>query len=74
MIVELTPWILSVCTVVTMILAGNKNPLAWWLGIGSQAIWLYFDWTVEAWGLMPLAVVLTFIYGRNLRKWRAEAV
>jgi len=63
---------LSALTVVTMTLAGNKNPLAWWLGIGSQVVWLYFDWTVGAWGLMPLSVVLTAIYGRNLRKWQRE--
>lgn len=64
------PWILAFWTVATMWLAGNRAPVAWWSGIASQGLWLYFDWRVEAWGLMPLAVVLTAVYVRNLRKWR----
>ena len=68
------PWILAAWTVVTMWLAGNKNVWAWYGGIASQALWLYFDYRVEAWGLMPLAVVLTFVYARNLRRWKTEIV
>ncbi len=67
------PWILMVWTVVTMWLAGNKNPLAWYSGIASQALWLVFDWHVEAWGLMPLAIVLTVVYARNLMRWKQVA-
>jgi hypothetical protein len=26
----------------------------------------------QAWGLLPLTVVLTGIYGRNLLRWRRE--
>ncbi len=73
MVDALIPWFLMGCTMVTMKLAGDKNPLAWKIGIASQAVWLYFDYTVEAWGLMPLAVILTAIYVRNLRRWQREA-
>ena len=65
----LLPWLLSCWTVVTMTLAGNKSVWAWRSGIASQGLWLVFDYHVEAWGLMPLAVVLTAVYYRNLRKW-----
>lgn len=64
------PWILACWTVTSMWLAGNKTPWAWVSGIASQGLWLYFDYRVEAWGLMPLAVVLTAVYLRNLKKWR----
>ena len=72
MVDDFIPWILAAWTVATMILAGNKNPLAWYSGIASQALWLYFDYRVEAWGLMPLAVILTAVYMRNLRRWQKE--
>lgn len=68
------PWFLFGLTVLTMTLAGNKNPWAWRLGIASQVVWLWFDYRVEAYGLMPLAIVLTTIYYRNLRKWESEKV
>lgn len=70
MVNDFIPWILAAWTVATMWLAGNKNPLAWYSGIASQLLWLYFDYTVQAWGLMPLAVILTGVYWRNLRRWR----
>jgi hypothetical protein len=70
---DVIPWVLAALTVLNMWLAGNKNPWAWRLGIGSQALWLYFDYTVQAWGLMPLAIILTWVYLRNLRRWTAEA-
>lgn len=67
------PWILSANVVLMMWLVGNKNPLAWWIGISSQALWLYFDWKVEAWGLMPLALVLTVVYFRNWQRWTSHS-
>ena len=69
---QITPWVLMAWTVLTMELAGRKHPLTWHSGIASQGLWLYFDWTVEAWGLMPLALILTVVYVRNLRRWKAE--
>ena len=68
------PWLLAGWTVTTMWLAGNKSVWAWYSGIASQALWLVFDYQVKAWGLMPLAVVLTAVYGRNLLRWKKEKV
>lgn len=64
------PWILAGWTVANMWLAGSLNPLAWWSGIASQVLWLYFDWQVGAYGLMPLAIILTVVYWRNLQRWK----
>lgn len=63
------PWILSVWVVAQMWLAGNQDIRCWYVGIAGQVLWLYFDYQVEAWGLMPLAIFLTFIYVRNIIKW-----
>ena len=46
-----------------MWLAGNQNRAAWMLGLLNQAFWLMFIVMYEAWGLLPLAVALTFVYG-----------
>lgn len=70
--VEVTSWFLMGWTVLNMWLIGNKTVWAWYSAIASQAVWLYFDYLVGAYGLMPLAVVLTVIYVRNIRKWRKE--
>lgn len=67
--IDYLPWVLMVWTVVNMWLAGNKNVLAWYSGIVSQGGWLLFDFYVQAWGLMPLAVILTAVYVRNIRRW-----
>jgi nicotinamide riboside transporter PnuC len=59
-------------TVVVMWLAGSKRSLAWLLGLIGQAGWLAFVILFQAWGLLPLVVVLTVVYTRNLLRWRTE--
>ena len=67
---DVLPWVLSCLTLATMWLAGSKNIWAWYIGIPSQGLWLILDIHYQAWGLIPIAVALTFIYARNLRAWR----
>ena len=71
---QLIPLFLSVNTIVVMWLAGSKNFLGWALGLAGQAAWLAFIVEFEAWGLLPLSVALIFVYGRNLIRWRREAI
>lgn len=68
------PWILSINTIILMWLAGNKNSLSWILGLIGQAGWFLFVILYEAWGLLPLCVALTFVYSRNLLKWRIKNI
>jgi hypothetical protein len=70
---QLLPVALSANTIVVMWLAGNKKALAWVLGLIGQAGWLLFVIVFEAWGLMPLVVALSFVYGRNLWRWTHES-
>lgn len=69
--IDVVSWALACWTLLNMYLAGNKSVWAWYSGIASQGLWLVFDYAVGAWGLMPLAVLLTAVYVRNIRKWRA---
>lgn len=67
---QLIPLALSVNTIVVMWLAGSKRTLGWALALAGQAGWLLFAIVFKAWGLLPLVVALTFVYSRNLLRWR----
>ena len=71
--IDALTWIMSAVTIATMWLAGNKNPLAWKIGLANQALWLTFIVGKEAWGLLPMCAAITFTYGRNLFKWQKPA-
>jgi hypothetical protein len=54
------------------LLAGNKNPNAWLLGLCSQFIWLTWIITAGAWGFLPLNFALWVVYWRNHLKWKKQ--
>ena len=45
-IVTYLPWQLSVITIWMTVLAGNKHPSAWLIGLLNQALWL--GWIVAS--------------------------
>lgn len=71
---QLVPLALSCITVWTTWQAGNRNYLAWLVGLLNQGLWLVFIVVFDAWGLLPLNVFMTITYARNLAKWRREGV
>ena len=66
---DIIPWVLSVLTLVTMVMAGNKDIRAWYIGLFAQFIWVAFDIHFAAWGLLPLSFALFYVYVRNIWKW-----
>lgn len=62
-------WLMSAMTLLTMWLAGNKDRRAWFVGLTNQLFWVYFIHDKEAYGLLPMTLILTYIYTRNLYKW-----
>ncbi|MBS4046168.1 MAG: hypothetical protein KG075_07490 [Alphaproteobacteria bacterium] len=66
------PWLLSAITITLTLLAGNKHPLTWLLGLASQALWLLWICVSATWGLLPMNIALAIIYARNHLKWRRE--
>ena len=65
------PWLLSVITIWMTVLAGNKHPSAWFVGILNQALWLGWIVMTENWGFLPMNLALWVVYGRNHFKWNA---
>lgn len=63
----------SVLTLYGMWRAGSHDWRGWAIGLANQALWFAFIVAFGAWGLLPLNVSLVVVYGRNLRRWRAEA-
>lgn len=70
---EYVPWILSVFTCVNLWLLGEKRRSGFVVGLCAQPIWLVFDYAVGAYGLMPLGLVLGWLYVRGWRKWASAA-
>jgi hypothetical protein len=66
------PWVLSALTIYMTLLAGNKHPKAWAVGLLAQALWLLWIVSASAWGLLPMNIALWIVYGRNHRKWAHE--
>ncbi len=70
-IITYLPWLLSVITIWMTVLAGNKHPTAWLVGLVNQALWLGWIIAAGAWGLLPMNIALWIVYGRNHWKWNA---
>src|SRR3972149_129063 len=64
----------SAGTILCIWLAGRKSVWAWPVGLFNQLFWATFIVMFEAWGLAPLAVVLTGQHTWNLIKWGRDAV
>ena len=69
MIQAYLPWLLSAITIYMTVLAGNKNRLAWAIGLANQALWLVWIVASASWGLLPMNLALWVVYGRNHLKW-----
>jgi hypothetical protein len=72
-VVDYLPWLLSAITIWMTVLAGNKHPSAWAIGLANQALWLGWIIASGAWGLLPMNLALWLVYGRNHLKWTRAA-
>jgi len=66
-------WILSAVTVLGMELTMRKLWYGWLVGLLNQGLWGIFIYQKQAWGLIPLSVVLTVQYTRGMVRWYREA-
>lgn len=64
------PWFMSAVTIWMTVMAGNKHPSAWLIGLCNQALWLAWIVTSESWGLIPMNIALWIVYARNHMKWK----
>jgi hypothetical protein len=63
------PWLLSAVTIWMTLLAGNKHPRVWLVGLCNQFLWLIWIVISGAWGLLPMNIALWIVYSRNHLKW-----
>jgi hypothetical protein len=70
-LVSYLPWLLSAITIWMTVLAGNKHPSAWLIGLVNQFLWLVWIVLAGAYGLLPMNIALWIVYGRNHLKWNA---
>ncbi len=68
-IIGYLPFLLSAITIWMTLLAGNKHPRAWLVGLVGQALWLIWILAASAWGLLPMNVALWVVYARNHFRW-----
>lgn len=68
-IIKYLPYLLSVITIYSMLLAGNKRKGAWLVGLVNQFLWLIWISLTHAWGLLPMNIALWVVYGRNYFRW-----
>ena len=64
------PWILSVVTFITHVMAGNTHKWTWVVSAGNQVLWMIWIVAVSAWGLAPLTIGLFVLNIRNYFKWK----
>lgn len=64
--------VISLVTIWMTLMAGNKHPKAWLIGLANQALWITLIVWIQAWGLVPLCVAMCVVYYRNHTKWKAD--
>ena len=71
-VTEFLPWVLSAITVYMAILAGNKHPNAWLVGLFNQGLWLVWIVGTMSWGFLPMNIAFWIVYLRNHFKWKTQ--
>jgi hypothetical protein len=69
-VIAYLPWLLSAVTIYMNVLAGNKHPRAWAVGLLGQVGWLAWIMVSKNWGFLPMNIALWLVYGRNHFHWR----
>jgi hypothetical protein len=74
LIITYLPYLLSAITIYSMLLAGNKKPHAWLVGLVNQFLWLSWIELSQSWGLLPMNIALWIVYSRNYLKWKPDSL
>lgn len=72
LIVKYLPWLISVITIYSALLCGDKKAFGWAIGFINQLLWLTWIIASETWGMLLMNFVLAFIFAKNYFKWAAE--
>ena len=65
-------YIISVISLLSLWLVGNKNKWGWIIGILNQGLWTVYAIKLQQWGLLIGVVAYTIVDIRNLLKWKDQ--
>lgn len=63
-------WVLSAATISMAYLSGIRHPRTWEVAMVGQACWSLWIFVREDWGLVPMNVVLWYLYIKNYFQWK----
>lgn len=67
------PWVLSAWGIVATVYIGNRNYVGWLMSLLAQAGWAIWIAVSGTYGFVPMCIVLSAVYLRNLVKWWSDA-
>ena len=65
-------YLLSIISLVTLWLIGNKNKAGFVLGLLNQVLWIWYALMLKQYGLLVGVIAYAAIYIRNLIKWNKD--
>jgi hypothetical protein len=72
-IIEYLPYAISVLTVASMYLVGERPKIGWLTALVNQILWTIWITVSATWGLFPLNVALWVVFLRNYYKAKKTA-
>lgn len=69
MISEYFPYFLSIITLYSMWLQGDKNKKSWILTFVNQLLWLIWIFASGKYGFLPMNLGICYTSVRNYKKW-----
>lgn len=67
--IQALSWILSVLSLLSLWLLGNKNKLGFAVGVINQLLWIYYALLLKQYGLLVGVIAYTIVNIRNWVKW-----
>lgn len=69
-----TPYLLSMITAYSVLMAGKLRIIAWRVGLVNQLFWLTWIFFSGSWGFLLMNLVMWYVNITNLIKWRKQNV
>lgn len=65
-------WILSIAGALGMWLVGKKRWWSWYVGIGTQGLWIMYALISQQYGFLASVALFGSVYVQNAYKWTKE--
>lgn len=72
MIIPALELLISIITIIQMYMLSRHMMYGLYVGLASQVLWIMFIVTTKSWGLLPLNVVLWWVFISGIIEWKQE--